>query len=110
MHERGLVSQVALKLASITGEAEVGAVTLALNPETEPAVVHDAWRSVTAGTPIEGAVLECVTRSHTLQCLDCGAQYPGGKLDVCPECAGNGLIVEPSSEVALAGWSVREPV
>jgi len=104
MHERALVSTTAVELASVIGPDRVSGVTLALSPDTEPAVVEEAWRSATSGTPMAGAVLTCVIQDHGLQCLDCGAGFPGTKLTLCPECGGIGLIVDPAPEVTLDGW------
>lgn len=108
MHERALVSQVALDLTAVTGDRKVRRVILAVGPETPHEVVEEAWRSTTAGTSAAGASLSCVTREHVLWCLGCGAEYPGGKLTVCPECGGNGLIIDAAPEVALDGWDVED--
>ncbi|MGA7229000.1 MAG: hydrogenase/urease maturation nickel metallochaperone HypA [Acidimicrobiia bacterium] len=104
MHERGLVSKTAADLASSVGSTPVRQVTLALAPETDRDVVLDAWSSATAGSEISRAELICITKDHGLQCLDCGHQYLGDKLKPCPQCGGNGLIVEPTPDVAVAGW------
>lgn len=105
MHERAIVSRTALELESLAGSIPVTEVTLATAPDTPVEVVEEAWRSASAGTSFADAVLTCVVRDHGLQCLNCGANYRGDKLSVCPACHGNGLIVEPSPEVALVGWS-----
>lgn len=104
MHERALVSELALTLESLAGQSEVSEVTLAVGPDTSPAVIEEAWRTTTAGTTLDAAALTCVVGSHRLQCLDCGVEYEGGKLSFCPACGGNGLVVEPAPEVALWGW------
>lgn len=111
MHERALISSTAAALLDQTGGIEVASVTLALSPETDPEVVAQAWRSVVASTSLAGARLNPVTRHHVLSCLDCGEEYAGDKLSICPRCSGNGLIVKEAPEVALDGWTMtREPV
>jgi Zn finger protein HypA/HybF involved in hydrogenase expression len=110
MHERALVSKTAIELTSVTGLDRVSRVTLALSPETDAAVVEEAWRVVTSGTPVAAATLTCITQDHVLQCLECGAEYMGGKLSPCPSCGGNGLIIDPAPEVALDDWVVEEPL
>jgi Zn finger protein HypA/HybF involved in hydrogenase expression len=108
MHERALVSKTAIELASVTALDRVSHVTLALSPETDAAVVEEAWRAVTSGTPVATATLTCVTRDHVLQCLECGVEYVGDKLSPCHSCGGNGLIVGPTPEVALHDWVIEE--
>jgi hydrogenase nickel incorporation protein HypA/HybF len=110
MHERALVSKTALDLLSLAGDLPVSKVTLATSPETSPEVVAQAWRSATDGTSVGAATLTCVVRDHGLQCLDCGARYRGDKLSSCPECEGNGLIVDPAPEVMLKDWAIGEVI
>lgn len=106
MHERALISSTAWELLDRVGDAKVASVTLALGPETDPSVVAEAWRSATATTSLAGTRLESVMRPHSLVCLDCGKDYEGDKLSVCPECAGNGLVVKAAPEVELATWTM----
>lgn len=108
MHERALISSAAWELLDRVGDARVASVTLALAPETDPAVVDQTWRSATAATPLAGTRLDSVTRPHSLVCLDCGSDYEGDKLSVCPECAGNGLMVKTAPEVELATWTMSQ--
>lgn len=111
MHERALISSTAIALLQQIGDIEVTSVTLALSPETDAEVVAQAWHSTVASTPLAQAGLNPVTRHHVLSCLDCGEEYAGGKLSVCPSCSGNGLIVKEAPEVALDGWTTaRERV
>ena len=104
MHERGLVSRAAAELIDSLGDSPVLSVELCIGPDTDRKVVEDAWRSVTAGTPMASARLDWVEASHELSCLDCGTGYRGRKLSICPSCGGNGLVVERAPEVAVGGW------
>lgn len=106
MHERAVVFETARKLAMLAGDDPVGAVTLGVNPETDSAVVESAWRDATLSTGLGEATLTFVTRYHDLQCLDCGGNYNGDRLTVCPRCGGNGLVVEAAPEVTLDSWQV----
>ncbi|MGB8360829.1 MAG: hydrogenase maturation nickel metallochaperone HypA [Acidimicrobiia bacterium] len=108
MHERALISSAAWELLGRVGEAMVTSVTLAIGPETDPAVVAQAWSSATHSTPLEGATLNAVTRPHLLVCLECGREYEGDKLSKCPACAGNGLVIKTAPEVELETWTLSE--
>lgn len=108
MHERALISSTAWRLLDRVGDAKVASVTLALGPETDPTVVAQAWRSATASTRLADTRLESVMRPHVLVCLDCGEEYEGDKLSVCPLCTGNGLVVKPAPEVELDTWTMTE--
>ncbi|MDH3499181.1 MAG: hydrogenase maturation nickel metallochaperone HypA [Acidimicrobiia bacterium] len=110
MHERALVSQLAVELASLAGSGRVSMVTLALSPETDSAVVEQNWRSAAADGVVEDAVVTCIVQDHGLYCLDCGIDYRGEKLTECPACGGNGLIVDAAPEVALVDWVIEELV
>lgn len=105
MHERALVSEVAMAVTTAAAGAPVGRVTLSVGPDTNAAVVEETWRTTTAGTPLGDATLACVVHPHGLQCLDCGVEFEGGKLSRCPACGGNGLVVTPAPEVALQSWA-----
>lgn len=108
MHERALITSKAWELLNRVGDAKVASVTLALGPEIDPMVVAEAWRSATASTALAGTRLDSVTRPHILLCLDCGQEYQGDKLSVCPACAGNGLVVTPAPDVELDTWTMLE--
>jgi Zn finger protein HypA/HybF involved in hydrogenase expression len=108
VHERALISSAAWELLDRVGDATVTSVTLALGPETDPSVVAQAWRSATAATSLAGTQLNSFTRPHSLVCLDCGKDYEGDKLSVCPNCAGNGLVVKTAPEVELATWTMSQ--
>jgi Zn finger protein HypA/HybF involved in hydrogenase expression len=106
VHERALISSKAWELLDLVGDSKVASVTLALGPDIDPMVVAEAWRSATASTPLADARLESVTQNHLLLCLDCGREFEGNKLSVCPECTGNGLVVTPAPEVELDTWTM----
>lgn len=108
MHERALISTAAWELLDRVGDAKVKSVTLALGPETDPTVVAQAWQSATASTPLAETRLHSVTRPHSLVCLDCGVDYEGDKLSLCPGCGGNGLVVKAAPEVELATWTMTQ--
>ncbi len=110
MHERALVSQVAVELESLAGTGRVSEVKLAMSPETDRSVVEQAWASTVVDGRFEDAVLTCIVRRHGLYCLECGTDYRGDELTPCPVCGGNGLLVDAVPEVALIDWVVEELV
>jgi Zn finger protein HypA/HybF involved in hydrogenase expression len=42
--------------------------------------------------------------SDTLRCITCGTDYAGTKLDLCPECRGDGLVIDRAPEFAVRSW------
>ena len=107
MHERAPISMEAAKLLAELGETTVppSAVTVALASDVIVDIASDAWESATNGSILAGVPIEWVFRAATLACLACGHNYSGDKLDQCPECGGNGLIIEAPPIAEVVSWS-----
>lgn len=107
MHELGLVSEAAARVLEGTEGRRLTSVVLGIGSGSEREIVAVAWAHVTAGTVAEAAAVTWVDVAHTLQCFPCGATYHGGKLDVCPSCGGNGLVVDAAPDFAVLDWSTE---
>lgn len=107
MHERAPISMEAAKLLSELGEtsAPPSAVTVALASDVIVDIARDAWESATDGSILDGVPIKWVFRTATLTCLACGHNYSGAKLDLCPECGGDGLIVQDPPVAEVVSWS-----
>lgn len=110
MHEIGAVHAAAAGFLQQLAGRPVRQVTLGLGPGVDPEVVASAWRSATAGGPAESAEVIWNAQPNLLSCLGCGLDYRGSKLDRCPACAADGLVIAPAPEVAVLGWTAGEPV
>lgn len=107
MHERGLVGEVVARLLTLAEGNPLSEVTVAIGPEMYEPVAEDAWRSAVFGTNAEDAKVRWVEGLHLLSCFQCSAEYRGAKLDRCPSCGGDGLVLEPAPDVALEGWHLE---
>lgn len=108
MHERAPVGMEAARLLAELDDAAVSptTVTVAIAADVDLDIARDAWESATDGTLLAGVPVEWVVRSARLACLTCEHEYPGGKLDRCPECGGDGLIVEKPPTAEALSWSL----
>lgn len=110
VHELGLVSEAAARVLEGTEGRRLTAVVLGVGSGAAREVVAAAWARVTAGTEAEAAAVTWVEIADTLQCFACGAAYHGGKLDVCPSCGGNGLVVDAAPDFSILDWSTEGPI
>ncbi|MEE8485673.1 MAG: hydrogenase maturation nickel metallochaperone HypA [Acidimicrobiia bacterium] len=106
MHERGPVGKVAAQLLAESRDRIVTEVRILISPDVIVEVAADAWSAVVEGTPLEEARVEWVHLDPLLRCLDCGADYRGGRLDQCPACGGDGLVIESVAIAELDTWRV----
>lgn len=104
MHEVGAVHAAAATFLARVAGHPVRQVTIGLGPGVDPETVSSAWRSATQGSIAELAEVVWEAQPDLLSCFGCGLDYRGSKLDRCPACGGNGLVVEPAPEVAVLGW------
>lgn len=111
MHERAPVGMEVAKLLAELGDAAASpsTVTVAVAADVDLDIARDAWESAADGTLLAGIPVEWVVQPALLVCLSCERQYPGGKLDRCPECGGDGLIVENPPTVEALSWSLPTP-
>lgn len=104
VHEVGVVSEAASRFLAAVGDRRVAEVILDLGPGMEQGVVEAAWDHVMAGTPAARAIVRWERVADTLLCFGCSATYHGSKLDICPVCEGNGLVVEQAPEISVRSW------
>lgn len=104
VHELGVVSEAANRLLSEVGDRRVDEVILDVGPGMELGVAEAAWAHVVAGTRAAQAIVRWERVADTLLCFGCSATYHGSKLDTCPVCGGNGLVVEQAPEISVRSW------
>lgn len=98
MHERG---PIAAAIESLAEFDQLARIEVALGPSMEQPVAEAAWEHIVEGTALQSVDVEWTTVSDLLACLVCAAEYRGEKVDVCPECGGDGLVVEPAMDVDI---------
>ena len=103
MHERAPVGSAALDLLQRLDGAPA-AVTVAIAPDVVEDIAKDAWESTTRGTPLERTRVTWIVRHPLLACFLCGTEYEGGRLDRCPACGGDGLVVEDVALAEVISW------
>ncbi|NIA25312.1 MAG: hydrogenase maturation nickel metallochaperone HypA [Gammaproteobacteria bacterium] len=105
MHEQGLIAGVVAEVVERAGSGRVAQVVVTVGPDVDHLVVKTAWLSAVIGTTAETADLVVEKALDTMRCFTCGIEYEGGKLDPCPECGRDGLVIRAAPEVALVSWS-----
>ena len=103
MHERAAVTAALSDLLRESG-GRVARVEAVLGPGVDPSVVTGIWEETVSGTAAADADLVLVDGADTLRCLGCGDDYGGSKLDPCPECGGDGLVIDPAPEFEVRSW------
>lgn len=100
MHERAAITSGLSALLAESGGA-VDRVVAEIDPGVDPEVVAGIWDEMMADT---GAELKLEEVLDLLRCMTCGADYRGTKLDPCPECRGDGLVIERAPEFLVRSW------
>jgi hydrogenase nickel incorporation protein HypA/HybF len=104
MHELGITQSVVEAVTDRTGESPVASVRVRVGRLA--GVVPDAMRFcfelVTAGTPLEGAVLEIEQPDGRGRCRACGAEFPLRDLILLCDCGSADVEVLAGRELAVA--------
>jgi len=103
MHERAAVTEALARMMDDSG-GSIARVVAAVGPGVDSDVVAGIWEEVVAGTPASEAELVCKPAFDLLRCLGCGSDFPGSKLDSCPECSGDGLVIRRAPEFEVRTW------
>jgi hydrogenase nickel incorporation protein HypA/HybF len=107
MHERAPIGRQAARLLARLSDSKSlpSVITVGVASDVNLDTARDAWDAATGGTRLAGIPVEWVVRHATLACLTCSGEYVGDKLDRCPTCGGDGLIIDdpPTAEVVSLG-------
>lgn len=101
MHEWGLVADALAELTSQTPGPPPGTITFRLGPRADAGTVRAAWEQLTADGPLRGSELVLEHDDDLLRCLDCELEFRGCLPDQCPDCRGDGLVIETAADLAL---------
>ena len=104
MHEIGAVHAASAGFLTEVAGRPVRQVTVALGPDVDADVVDTTWRMATKDSSAADAAVIWTRLDDLLSCLDCGRDFHGTKLDRCPVCGSDGLVIEPAEEVTVVGW------
>ena len=112
MHELSITQSVVDAVTERTGSAEVVSVRLRVGRLS--GVVPDAMRFcfelVTAGTPLEGAVLEIEQPEGRACCRSCGAEFALTDAVLLCRCGSADVEVLAGRELAVASVVLGAPV
>lgn len=107
MHEQELMVEALEILQSLADGEPVGEVEIALGPGVDEEDAARVWETLTEGTPLADAHVTWEQALDLLHCGDCGHEYAGDRLDACPYCGGDGVVIEPALPVSLGRWVVE---
>jgi hydrogenase nickel incorporation protein HypA/HybF len=100
----GVVSEVAGRFLAAVEGRRVDEVILEIGPGVDRGAAESAWAHIVTGTAVAGALVLWEPVFDSLVCFRCSVTYHGGKLDVCPACGGNGLVIEHAPEIRVRSW------
>jgi Zn finger protein HypA/HybF involved in hydrogenase expression len=104
VHDLGVVSEEAVRFLAEVDGRWVDEVTLEVGPGMELEVAQASWAHVVVGTIGAEARVRWERVNDTLLCFACSTTYDGEKLDVCPACGSNGLVIEHAPEFTVRSW------
>jgi Hydrogenase expression/synthesis hypA family. len=104
VHEIGAVHAASAGFLTEVAGRLVRQVTVALGPDVDADVVDTTWRMATKDSSAADAAVIWTRLDDLLSCLGCGQDFRGTKLDRCPVCGSDGLVIEPAEEVTVVGW------
>ncbi|WP_018637729.1 hydrogenase maturation nickel metallochaperone HypA [Parafrankia elaeagni] len=105
MHEAGLARAAVSAIIEASAGAPVRTVVLAAATGVDISSASAAWHAAATGTPLEATDLTWEHAPDRLRCFACGHDYDGARLDPCPSCGGNGLVIAPADELAVVRWT-----
>jgi hydrogenase nickel incorporation protein HypA/HybF len=106
MHEQELMAGALKVLQGLADGESVGEVEVILGPGVEEKDAARVWASLTENTPLAAAHVTWERALDLLRCRDCGHEYTGDRLESCPYCGGDGVVIEPALPVSLGRWVV----
>ncbi|WP_239334279.1 hydrogenase/urease maturation nickel metallochaperone HypA [Frankia sp. CiP3] len=104
MHEAGLARAAVAALVDASAGARVRTVVLAIGTGVDIDAAAAAWHGAATGTCLEASHVEWRNAADRLRCFACGCEYDGGRLDPCPSCGGNGIVIAAADELAVVDW------
>jgi Zn finger protein HypA/HybF involved in hydrogenase expression len=106
MHEQELMAEALEALQRLADGESVGEVEIALGPGVDQEDAALVWETLTKDTPLADAHVVWEQALDLLHCRNCGHEYTGDRLEGCPYCGGDGVVIEPALPVSLGRWVV----
>lgn len=106
MHEQELMAEALETLRSLADGEPIGEVEIALGPGVDQEDAALVWETLTEDTPLADAHVVWEQALDLLRCGECGHEYTGDRLEVCPYCGGDGVVIEPALPVSLGRWVI----
>ncbi|WP_322747996.1 MULTISPECIES: hydrogenase/urease maturation nickel metallochaperone HypA [unclassified Frankia] len=105
MHEAGLARAAVAALVEASAGAAVRTVVLAVGTGVDIDSAAAAWHGAATGTCLQASHVEWRTAVDRLRCFACVREYDGERLDVCPSCGGNGIVIAAADELTVVDWT-----
>jgi hydrogenase nickel incorporation protein HypA/HybF len=106
MHEQELMAEALDTLQSLAYGESVEEVEIALGPGVDREDAARVWEILTEDTPLADTHVIWEQALDLMRCGDCGHEYTGNRLESCPYCGGDGVVIEPALAVSLGRWVV----
>jgi Zn finger protein HypA/HybF involved in hydrogenase expression len=108
MHEQERMAGVIATLLSLAGDEVIAEVEIALGHGVEREGALRSWSTLTKGTELEDARVIWERSLDLFRCSECGRDYTGDRLEVCPYCGADGVLIETAPSVSLGHWIVKD--
>lgn len=112
MHELAICGSIADVVTRRASERQVRVIHLRIGQlrQVVPETLGYCWGLVSAGSELDGAVLDIETVPARISCQDCGAVRELGDLPVfvCESCHGIAVSVVAGEEFAITALDVAE--
>lgn len=104
MHEQELMADALETLRILARGSSVREVEIALGPGVDREDAERAWEALSRDTPLADVHVVWERAVDLLRCGECGHEYTGDRLESCPYCGGDGLVIEPTAPVSVGRW------
>ena len=101
MHEQELMAEVVETLQGLADGEAVAEIEVALGPGVNREDAARFWRTLTEETSLANTHVIWEQALDLLRCGGCGHEYTGDRLEICPYCGGDGVVIEPALPVSL---------
>lgn len=105
MHESELMAEVLETLERLAEGQPIAQVEIALGEDADRQAAETAWEALSEGTSLEHSRVIWEKAMNLLRCGDCGREYPGGRLESCLYCGGDGVVIEAAPPVSVGHWN-----
>lgn len=104
IYEQELIAEALEVLESLAAGQKLREVEIALGPGVDPGRAAQAWTVGTENTPLASVHVTWEQAFDLLRCEACGHEFAGNRLELCPYCGAEGVVIEPALPVSVGRW------